>query len=149
MAKYAPPSIWTDQFNQPTVDDLRSLALLEAKKAFDKTKSEILALENVNVEVKWYGDCWFWTIAFMSDFIDEPLAIMITAEENLQIASPLTHDFIDQLSTRRLKRFVRDGLELAMVPHRTNWAVWSIPTINAVQDVMPVLKAKQKFYAPN
>ena len=28
--------------------------------------------------------------------------------------------------------FVRDGLELAMAPHDTNWAVWSIPTTNAV-----------------
>ena len=70
---------------------------------------------------------------------------MIPAEENLQIAAPLTHEFIEQLSTRRLKRFVRDGLELAMPPHRTSWAVWSIPTPVAVEDVMPVLKSNQKF----
>lgn len=82
----------------------------------------------------------------MSEFMQEPLAIMIPAEENLQIASPLTHEFVDQLSTRRLKRFVRDGLELAMPPHRTSWAIWSIPTPAAVEDVMPVLKAKQKYY---
>ncbi len=80
--------------------------------------------------------------------MDEPLAIMIPAEENLQIAAPLTHEFIDQLSTRRLKRFVRDGLELAMPPHKTSWAVWSIPTTTAVEDVLPVLKSKQKFYSP-
>ena len=146
MAKYAPPSIWTDEFNTPSVDALRKLVLLDAKKAFDKAKTKILALENIEVKVKWYGECWFWTIAFYSDFMEDPLAIMIPAEENLQIASTLTHDFIDQLSTRRLKRFVRDGLELAMPPHRTTWAVWSIPTPAAVEDVMPVLKAKQKYY---
>jgi len=148
MAKYAPPSIWTDEFNAPSVDGLRKFVINDAKKAFDKAKTKILALENVHVEVKWYGDCWFWVVAFISDFTDEPLAIMITAEENLQIASPLTHEFIEQLSTRRLKRFVRDGLELAMPPHRTSWAVWSIPTPAAVEDVMPVLKSKQKFYTP-
>jgi hypothetical protein len=147
MTKYAPPSIWTDEFKNPSLDGLRKLVLLDAKKAFDKAKTKILALENVEVEVKWYGECWFWTIAFMSDFMEEPLAIMIPAEENLQIASPLTHEFIEQLSTRRLKRFVRDGLELAMPPHRTSWAVWSIPTPAAVEDVMPVLKAKQKYFA--
>ena len=148
MAKYAPPSIWTDEFNAPSVDGLRKFVINDAKKAFDKAKTKILALENVHVEVKWYGDCWFWVVAFISNFTDEPLAIMITAEENLQIASPLTHEFIEQLSTRRLKRFVRDGLELAMPPHRTLWAVWSIPTPAAVEDVMPVLKSKQKFYTP-
>lgn len=147
MEKYSPPSIWTDEFNQPTIDGLRNLALLDAKKAFDKAKTRILALENIEIEVKWYGDCWFWTIAFLSDFTEQPFAIMIPAEENLQIAAPLTHAFIDQLSTRRLKRFVRDGLELAMPPHRTSWAVWPIPTPAAVEDVMPVLKAKQKYNA--
>ncbi len=79
--------------------------------------------------------------------MEEPLAIMIPAEENLQIATPLTHEFIDQLSTRRLKRFVRDGLELALPPHRTTWAIWSIPTPSAVEDVMPVIKSKQKYYS--
>ncbi len=147
MAKYAPPSIWTDEFNQPSIDQLRTLALQDTKKAFDKTITKVLALDNVETEVVWYGECWFWAVTFKSDFMDDPLAIMITAEENLQIATPLTHEFIDQLSTRRLKRFVRDGLELAMPPHKTNWAVWSIPTPNAVEDVFPVIKSKQKFYA--
>jgi len=148
MAKYAPPSSWTDEFNTPTIDGLRTFVINDAKKAFDKAKTKILALDNMNMGVKWYGDCWFWAVAFNSDFLDEPLAIMIPAEENLQIAAPLTHEFIEQLSTRRLKRFVRDGLELAMPPHRTSWAVWSIPTPAAVEDVMPVLKSKQKFYTP-
>ena len=148
MAKYASPLIWTDEFNSPTIKGLRVLAINDAKKAFDKAIVKIEALENVVTDVKWYGECWFWTVSFHSDFLDEPLAIMIPAEENLQIATPLTHEFIDQLSTRRLKRFVRDGLELAMPPHRTTWAVWSIPTIGAVEDVMPVLKAKQKYYTP-
>jgi hypothetical protein len=147
MAKYAPPSIWTDEFNSPTIESLRNLTINDSKKAFDKAKNKILALENVSLDVKWYGDCWFWSVVFISEFMEEPLAIMIPAEENLQIATPLTHEFIDQLSTRRLKRFVRDGLELALPPHRTTWAIWSIPTPSAVEDVMPVIKSKQKYYS--
>ena len=97
MAKYAPPSSWTDEFNTPTIDGLRTFVINDAKKAFDKAKTKILALDNMNIGVKWYGDCWFWAVAFNSDFLDEPLAIMIPAEENLQIAAPLTHEFIEQL----------------------------------------------------
>ncbi|MBT6268725.1 MAG: hypothetical protein HOI88_00030 [Phycisphaerae bacterium] len=146
MAKYAPPSIWTDEFNTPSIESLRKLVINDAKKSFDKSISKIVGLENVTTDVKWYGECWYWTVAFMSDFLEEPLAILVPAEENLQIAAPLTHDFIEQLSTRRLKRFVRDGLELALPPHRTNWAVWSIPTPAAFEDVLPVIKSKQKYY---
>jgi hypothetical protein len=57
----------------------------------------------------------------------------------------MSHAFIDQLSTRRLKRFVRDGIELAMPPHETSWAVWSAATPAAVEDIMPVLKSLYKF----
>lgn len=146
MAKYAPPSIWTDEFNTPSIESLRNLVINDAKKSFDKSMSKIVGLENVTTDVKWYGECWYWTVAFMSDFLEEPLAILVPAEENLQIAAPLPHDFIEQLSTRRLKRFVRDGLELALPPHRTNWAVWSIPTPAAFEDVLPVIKSKQKYY---
>ncbi|MDE1038331.1 MAG: hypothetical protein OR996_05750 [Phycisphaerales bacterium] len=146
MAKYAPPSIWTDEYNTPSIEILRKLVINDAKKSFDNSMSKIVGLENVTTDVKWYGECWYWTVAFMSDFLEEPLAILVPAEENLQIAAPLTHDFIEQLSTRRLKRFVRDGLELALPPHRTNWAVWSIPTPAAFEDVLPVIKSKQKYY---
>ncbi|MDP7006524.1 MAG: hypothetical protein QF718_09985 [Phycisphaerales bacterium] len=147
MAKYATTSIWTDEFNKPTVDGLRKLVILDAKKAFDKARTKIHSLGEYENEVQWFGDCWFWTVSFVSDNLDEPLAIIIPSPEDLQIATPLTHEFIDQLSTRRLKRFVRDGLELAMEPHKTNWAIWSVPTPAAVEDVMPVIKSKHKFYS--
>jgi len=149
MTKYAPPSIWTDEYNEPSVDNLRKLVILDAKKAFDKTRSKIHALGAYDEKVLWFGDCWFWTIAFVSENMDKPLAILIPSAEDLQIASPLTHEFIEQLSTRRLKRFVRDGLELAMPPHKTNWAIWSVPTTGAVEDVYPVLKSKHKFLIPS
>jgi hypothetical protein len=145
MTKYAPPSIWTDEFNPPTVQGLRKLLVEEGIKAFDKTRTKIHALGDVHEEVQWYGECWFWAVAFMTSKSDKPLAIIVPFEEDMQIASPLSHEFIDQLSTRRLKRFVRDGIELAMPPHKTEWAVWSAATTAAVEDVMPVLKSLHKF----
>ena len=147
MTKYAPPSIWTDEFNTPTVEGLRKLVISDAKKAFDKALSKIHALGEIHEELLWFGDCWYWTIALMSENFEGPVAIIIPFPEDLQIATTLTHEFIDQLSTRRLKRFVRDGLELAMAPHQTDWAIWSIPTPAAVEDVMPVIKNKYKFYS--
>lgn len=147
MTKYAPPSIWTDEFNKPTVEGLRKLVISDAKKAFDKALSKMHALGELREELLWFGDCWYWTVALISENFEEPLAIIIPFSEDLQIATTLNHEFIDQLSTRRLKRFVRDGLELAMPPHQTNWAIWSTPTPGAVEDVMPVIKNKYKFYS--
>ena len=145
MPKYAPPSIWTDEFKTPTVEGLRKLLLNDCKKAFDKASSKIHALGEIREELIWFGDCWFWTVAFMTEYSQQPLAIIVPFEEDMQIASPMSHAFIKQLSTRRLKRFVRDGVELAMPPHETEWAVWSAATPAAVEDIMPVLKSLYKF----
>lgn len=146
MTKYAPPSIWTDEFNVPTVKGLRELLDPDSKKAFDKALSKIHSLGKIEEELRWFGDCWYWSVALMAENMEEPLAIIIPVAEDLQIATMLSHEFIDQLSTRRLKRFVRDGLELAMPPHQTNWAIWAIPTPVAVEDVMPVIKNKYKYH---
>ena len=146
MPKYAPPSKWTDEFNTPTIEELRKLVINDAKKAFDKAITKIEALGDIDIRPHWYGEAWFWSVAFFAKDCEEPLAIVVPSPEDIMIATQQTHEFIDQLSTRRLKRFVRDGLELAMPPHDTDWAYWLIPTPNAVEDVMPVLKNKYNFY---
>lgn len=147
MAKYAHPSIWTDEYNTPTVSGLRERILEDGVLAFDDFCERMSELGDITQEVMWFGDCWFWSIAFMCEHSDKPLAVVIPFEEDMQIASPLSHAFIDQLSTRRLKRFVRDGIELAMPPHETEWAVWSAHTKLAIEDIMPVIKSLHKYYS--
>ena len=131
MAKYAPPSIWTDEYNAPTVEGLRKLLLNDCKKAFDKASSKIHAFGEITEEVLWFGDCWFWTVAFMTEHSSRPLAIIVPFEEDMQIASPMSHQFIDQLSTRRLKRMKQEitssktdrrsyGAELILDLHHCN-----------------------------
>ena len=150
MSKYTIPSIWTDEFNKPKIEQLRDMLDADQKKVFDKARGKIMELGNIDEEVIWHGDCWFWCFSFAIEGDEDPLALIIFAEEEkgfcFQVASPLQEDFLDQLPTRRLKRFVRDGIELAMPPHQTNWAIWSVSTLPSVDDLLPVLKSKYKFY---
>ncbi|MDP6602256.1 MAG: hypothetical protein QGH76_08170 [Phycisphaerales bacterium] len=142
MAKYASISPWQDEYNTPALDQLRSPIKGDPKKAFDRMRSKAESLGPMTEDLKWFGHCWYWSITLTPDDQDEALAIIIPSPEDLQVASQFTHEFLEQLPTRRLKRFVRDGLELAMPPHDTTWAFWSIPTVTAVDDIMPVLKNK-------
>ncbi|MDP7009421.1 MAG: hypothetical protein QGI78_07610 [Phycisphaerales bacterium] len=146
MPKYAPPSKWTDEFNTPSLEDLRKLVINDAKKAFDKSVTKITALGEIETRPEWFGEGWFWSVSFYPEGADAPLAVLVPSPEDILLATQLPLAFIEQLSTRRLKRFVRDGLELAMPPHDTDWAYWLIPTPNAVEDVMPVLKNKYNYF---
>ena len=71
MPKYAPPSKWTDEFNTPTVSDLRTLVVCDAKKAFDKTCSKIEALGEFDIKTGWFGECWFWSVVFLPQGADD------------------------------------------------------------------------------
>ena len=48
MAKYSPPSIWTDEFNKPKIDGLRDLLDADLKKVFDKVSRHSDRLLNLN-----------------------------------------------------------------------------------------------------
>jgi hypothetical protein len=71
MAKYAPPSKWTDEFNTPKLIDLRKLVINDAKKAFDRAISKIEALGEMETRPHWYGEAWFWAVAFFPKGSDQ------------------------------------------------------------------------------
>jgi hypothetical protein len=51
------------------------------------------------------------------------------------------------LSKRRLKRAVRDGLELAREPFNTNWAVWSVTAVSMLDDLFDLVERKLQYMA--
>ena len=58
------------------------------------------------------------------------------------MAMPLDRGFITKLPQNRLKRAVREGLDLARDPFDTNWAVWSLPYAGLLDELKDVLKRK-------
>jgi hypothetical protein len=139
-------SPWQDEFNVPTIDDLRTDLPVPAAELFDATRTFLLKRDNLLEEMRWYGDCWFWTLAYYLEGEntdeDQPVAIIVPAPDNLQIAAPLDRDFLGQLNTRRMKRAIRDGLDLAADPYSTNWAVWPIAAKNMLDDLISLLQQR-------
>ena len=139
-------SPWQDEFNIPTLDDLRIDLPLPSAELFDTTRSFLLSNENILEEMRWYGDCWFWTISYYlkSENTDDdlPIAGIIPAPDNLQVAAPLDREFLEQLNPRRMKRAVRDGIDLAAEPYSTQWAVWPVNAKNLLEDLISLLKQR-------
>ena len=50
--------------------------------------------------------------------------------------------FARSLPTRRMKRTLRDGLELAQDPFDTRWGVWSIQAEGLLHDVVDLIERK-------
>jgi hypothetical protein len=136
-------SPWQDEFNTPSIDDLRMDLPVPAAELFDATRDFLLEHGGLVEGRRWFGDCWFWTVAYFLEHEDadedEPVAIIVPAPDNLQVAAPLDQEFLDQLNTRRMKRAIRDGLDLATEPYSTHWAVWPVAAKNMLEDVTSLL----------
>jgi hypothetical protein len=146
-------SPWQDEFNVPTLDDLRIDLPLPSAELFDTMRAFLLSNENILEEMRWYGDCWFWTISYYlkgeNTDDDLPIAVIIPAPDNLQVAAPLDRDFLAQLNTRRMKRAIRDGIDLAAEPYSTQWAVWPVNAKNLLEELVSLLKQRLSWLQGN
>jgi len=98
-------------------------------------RSHLCDLDGVRETVAWHGLCWRWTIEYRINADTDPLAVLIPSPEDLQLAMPLDASFITTLPLRRMKRAVRDGLDLAREPFDTRWGVWSVQQDSVAEDL--------------
>jgi hypothetical protein len=138
---------WEDRFNRPTTADLRSALDGKARKLFDLLRRHLLEIDGVTEGFAWRGDCWRWTVEYSTKRGEEPLAIVIPSPQDLQLAVPMDRDFARSLTTRRMKRAVRDGVDLAQDPFDTHWGLWSIQAASLLEDVVDLVELKLRHEA--
>jgi hypothetical protein len=133
---------WKDKFTEPTPHQLRQSLPESSVDLFDRTRRHLRRLDGVDETVAWYGLCWCWSIEYRTDQTGEPLAVLIPSPQDLQLAMPLDPEFITSLPTKRMKRAIRDGLDLAQEPFDTRWGVWSIQPGSFVDDLTDLVNRK-------
>jgi hypothetical protein len=138
---------WEDRFNRPTARRLRAGLDGKAAKLFDQLRRHLLELDGVTEGYAWRGDCWRWTIEYRTKLSKDPLAIVIPSPLDLQVAVPMEREFVRTMATRRMKRAMRDGVDLAQEPFDTRWGVWSITAEGLLEDVIDLIELKLRHGA--
>jgi len=140
---------WQDRFNTPTPEQLRAGLPAAPARIFDSARRHLKSRRDVTETVAWYGQSWCWSLEYRISSPgpdDDPLAIIIPAPLDLQYAMPLERKFASALPVKRLKRAVRDGLELGQDPFDTRWAVWSLQP-GLLEELHTVLERKLNHLA--
>src|SRR5262245_29519648 len=138
---YVRPS-WLDRFQKPTARQLREAMPNAARHVFDAARKRLLDLDNVQEDLTWFGDCWYWSFEYRTRLSKEPLAVLIPSPHDLQLALPLDREFTSSLPIKRMKRAVRDGLELAQEPFDTRWGIWSLTGNGLLDDLQDLIELK-------
>ena len=133
---------WSDRFNQPAAQTLEASLQAAPAKLFAEARRWLKEIEGVSEVTCWYGDCWKWVLEYRVADASTLLAVLVPSPTDLQLAIPVDPDFLRAISTRRLKRAVRDGLDLAAEPFDTKWGVWSLQSASLVGDLQDLLLQK-------
>jgi hypothetical protein len=138
---------WTDRFNRPNLETIRGALPANARTVFDSMRSYLGELDGVREEFAWHGDCWRWTLEYRTRLSPDPLAVIVPCPTDLQLAMPITREFFQSLPMKRLKRAIRDGLELAQEPFDSRWGIWSVQGSSLLDDLQDLVEMKLSHLA--
>jgi hypothetical protein len=136
------PPAWSDRFRSPSPDALREGLRVQSRTHFDQLRAHLQRLEGVRETIVWYGDCWHWSLEYRTRLAAEPLAVLVPSPTELQLALPMDREFTRSLPMQRLKRAVRDGLDLVQEPYNSRWGVWSITSTTIIDDLQDLIEMK-------
>ncbi len=138
---------WQDRFKPPSPKQLRENLPEGSVELFDHARSHLKTLDGIRETIGWYGQSWCWALEYRLKTDEDPLAIIIPSPADLQMAMPLDVAFITTLPVQRMKRAIRDGLDLASEPFDTHWGVWSIGQQNLLDDLEDLTNRRLKHLA--
>lgn len=136
------PPVWTDRFRSPSSGDLRESLRAQSRPLFDVLRKRLLQMNGVRESIAWYGDCWHWSFEYRTRHSNEPFAVLVPSPTDLQLALPMDQEFTRSLPMQRLKRAVRDGLDLVQEPYQSRWGVWSVSAATIIDDLQDLVDMK-------
>jgi len=136
-----------DRFREPTLEQLRAGLQEDAREAFDRLRDHLAGLDDVTESFGWHGSTWGWCLEYRIEGEDGPMAMLAAMPDDPQLIMPIDKAFVDQLPVRRLKRGIRDGLELGLEPFDVPWAIWSVHPPNILDELVDLINRRRAFSA--
>lgn len=141
-------SPWSDKFQMPSLQDLRSGLAKPLQSVFDEAREALTELDGISEQTAWQGVPWRWTLVYN---VAEPsgegrsLAYLVPDPQRLQICVPLTQDQIERLPIKRMKKSIRDGVVFARSVAGVWWPTWEIASSAALEEVLELVAKKHKL----
>lgn len=148
-ASSADRSPWQDRWNQPTLKELLNALGKPLGKTVDKLIQRIDELAGVEHTLTWYGPSWKWTIEFTVPSETrgqrQPLAYLVPNMEGPIVSVPVSQPLMDQLRPKRLRRYLKDGLESAKHSVDHYWATWTFANQSEIDLLFEVIEKKHAY----
>ena len=149
---YATRLAWADRWTHPTIENLVEPLREQHQEGFAELIKQLDGLDHVRREFIWYGESWQWTVRYtLLDDQGDDLDILCYLVANLEkplVCVPLNATALGAMPTRRLGRFINEGLRSAKCAVDLNWAKWTPNSLTEVNFLLDLIKRKIKLTCP-
>jgi len=141
---------WTDRFTKPQIDELSAHYDSVTGNLFDAARRSVSEPEAVEERLEWQGLPWRWTLVFERQ--GDPtraLAYLVPDPQSPKLSIPLTTEMIRLLPLKRMKKTIRDGIEMGNTINSTVWACWDLGSENQLDEILDILSRKLAYIEAN
>lgn len=126
---------WTDRFHEPTVRALQAGLSDEHREVFIAARSGFRGLADVCETVEWAGIPMRWSFVYRIEGHERALAYLVPDPSKPALVLPLTEHDIDAVLTKRLPKFVHEGILHAAEVAKVRWAQWPLTSLPQVKEL--------------
>lgn len=143
-------SPWENRWTAPTLDLLLEPVDENRRRQIQTLIDRISEYPGISHQLVWLGTSWRWTLQMnlRVGSEDRPFAFIVPSPEAPAICFPIPDKVLEALPTRRLNRYIRDGLRSAKCAVDIHWAKWTPSAGTEVEHLMDLVKRLHRIYLP-
>ncbi len=126
--------LWADRFAAPAAGDLLGALSPEAAPLARALRESLLASGEFCETVRWSGLPWRWALTYAA-VQGEVVAYLVPNPDGPSAVFRLTHEQFTDLPTKKLSRYIRDGLAQSRLVAGVAWPEWPFQSQAQVKDL--------------
>lgn len=126
--------LWADRFANPTPDALLGAIGGDAGPLAARLRDTLRADVSLAETVRWCGLPWRWAFVY-SDPAGAEVAYLVPNPDGPSVVFRLSHEQVTELPTRKLSRYVREGLAQTRLIAGVAWPEWPVQSQSHAKDL--------------
>lgn len=140
-------SSWENKFRNPTLAELKAVYLKPVQQLFEESREAITRFGEFREELAWLGVPWRWSLVYRQSGEPLPAAYLVPQPLKPRIAIPVDVDFVLSAPTRKLSKFIREGLVHCPEVGGIKWASWELLAKNQLDEVIEFMALRRAAMA--
>lgn len=136
-------SPWENKFRNPTLAELKAVYLKPVQQLFEESREALMAFAEFKEELAWLGVPWRWSLVYRLPGESLSSAYLVPQPLKPRIAVPVEMDFVLSAPTRKLSKFIREGLVHCPEVGGYKWATWELLAKSQLEEVIEFMALRR------